>query len=120
MRHPRVEGCERRRSARRTLEAQLGMFSLVETPRCALNAGCPRVILPRSCYRLSSEQESSFSRLVLRGLCIERRDKRLCGRRNVRLMCNYNILRRDFLAVDSLVSVVVRSDGRTLKRNACK
>src|ERR1700733_11089050 len=38
----------------------------------------------------------------------------------MRLVTNYNILRRDFLPIDPLVCVVVRSDGRTLQRNACK
>src|SRR5579863_6155352 len=38
----------------------------------------------------------------------------------MRLVSNYNLLRRDFLPVDSLVCVVVRADGRTLQRNACK
>src|ERR1700733_5647185 len=59
-------------------------------------------------------------RLVLWSLRVKRRDKALrCGR-DLGLMNNYNILRRDFLPVDSLVCVVVRSDGRTLQRNACK
>ena len=59
-------------------------------------------------------------RLVLRRLRVKLRDQALCCRRDMRLVSNYNILRRDFLPVDSLVCVIVRSDGRTLERNASK
>src|SRR6267154_1667594 len=61
-----------------------------------------------------------LSRLVLRRLRVKRRDQALCCGRDMRLVSNYNILRRDFLSVDSLVCIVVRSDGRTLQRNAGK
>ena len=59
-------------------------------------------------------------RLVLRRLRVKRRDKAFCCGRHMGLVSNYNILRRDFLPVDSLVCVVVRSDARPLQRNSCK
>src|ERR1700683_1262564 len=52
--------------------------------------------------------------LVLRRPRVKRRDKGLCCKRDMRVVSDYDVLRRDFLSVDSLVCVVVRSDRRTL------
>src|ERR1700728_801471 len=90
--------------------------------------GCwPRCFARCACWRRGTLAKTRplranrlLGQLVLRRLRVQRRDKAFCCGRRLCLVNNYNILRRDFLPVDSLVCVVVRSDGRPLKRNSCK
>src|ERR1700757_3729118 len=69
--------------------------------------------------RLSPSVENQLG-FVLRRPGVQRRKQLRCGRRWRRLVTQYDISRRQLLAVDSFVCVVVGTDGRSFERNARK